>query len=315
MVTAALRGQATVELALGLLVFVTVLVFGLHFAETGYVMLEVTEANASALWHASSAKMHRLPGDFSPLEQLIAQDSPGRETTARYQDFDGRTSKQGEAQARLVFTQASGLRVTCDAGPQRMEHRPHFKPVKRTGEVFKDVGTMRCRAQATVRVLDAFPQSFLDSGPGALFQERHLNPLTMTVCGVNRAQGTSCERGFSLLLDDWGLATDDELNECEVLEGRECRNPAYFQSVRLVYKQHLPPMGAARMLAERTVGGTPGNFDPSTFYMSFRVFQERGPGGDKDPNNWMTTPGKGSPTPEYDSAYGLRGTCFLGQKC
>jgi hypothetical protein len=313
------QGQATVEAALGLLVFITVLVFGLHFAEVGYLSLKVTEANASALWDATAAKMHHLPGDFRPVRELIAQDKPGRAATQRYQDFDGRTSKSkdGGEPVRLVFTQASDLRVSCDQGPSSVDRRPSFAPAPRTQRVYEDTGSMRCRSQATMVVLDVFPKSFLDSGPGALFQERHLNPLKMTLCGTGRAQEGACQRGFSILLDDWGLATkeEDELEECNVLDGARCRNKPYYRSVKAVYDEHLPDLWAARTLASKVVGGTPQGFDPATFYMSFRVFQETEPGGDADPNNWMTTPGNGSPTPEYHTSYERRGACFLGQKC
>ena len=56
------RGQATVELALGLLIFVTVLIFGIHFAEMGFLSLKVTEASASAIWDATAYQTHsKLP--------------------------------------------------------------------------------------------------------------------------------------------------------------------------------------------------------------------------------------------------------------
>ncbi|MDY7226182.1 hypothetical protein [Hyalangium rubrum] len=311
MVTARSRGQALLETALGLLVFITILVFGLHFAEVGFLSLKVQEANASALWHATAAKMHELPGDFTPVRQLISEDTPGSEATRRYRDFDGRTSRIGDDEVRLVFTRASALQVRCDAGASGLG----FAPVERSNTVFEDVGAMRCRSQASMEVLEVFPQSFLDSGVGAFFRERHLNPLKMTLCGVGRAQGGSCPRGFRILLDDWGLASGTEVDECKVLKGNKCENPQYYQSTHRIYMRHLPRMGASLSLAQQTVGQVPGGFDPSTFYMSFRVFQEEEPGGDSDPNNWVTTPGKDSPTSEYHASYGARGKCFLGRAC
>lgn len=313
MVNARSRGQALLEMSLGLLVFVTILVFGLHFAEVGFLSLKVQEASASALWHATAAKMHELPGDFRPVRQLLSQGIPGQEATQRYRDFDGRTSRMGREEVRLVFTRAGELQVTCEAGT----HGDGFgvRPAEGTEHVFEDVGAMRCRSQATMEVLDVFPQSFLDSGVGAFFRERHLNPLKLTVCGVGRAQGGSCPRGFRLLLDDWGLASGTELNECAVLDGDKCANPQYYRSTRLVYRAHLPKMGDAKSFAEATVGRVPGHFDPADFYMSFRVFQEKEPGGDQDPNNWVTTPGQGSPTQPYAASYAARGTCFLGRQC
>ena len=86
------RGQSTVEMALGLMVFVTVLVFGMHFAEVGFLSIKVQEASAGALWDTTARRMHTLPKDFAPLQ--TAMDQAGAQAQQRYQDFDGRTSRE-----------------------------------------------------------------------------------------------------------------------------------------------------------------------------------------------------------------------------
>ncbi len=77
------RGQGTVEMALGVLLFVTVFIFGIHFAEVGYLSLKVQEASTSALWDTTSAKMHELPGNFADLQNAIG--AAGGHATERIQ--------------------------------------------------------------------------------------------------------------------------------------------------------------------------------------------------------------------------------------
>ena len=62
------RGQAIVEATLGILVFISVLLFGLHFAEITFTQMKVTEAAQAAIWDSTSGQMHVLPrvgGDFT----------------------------------------------------------------------------------------------------------------------------------------------------------------------------------------------------------------------------------------------------------
>jgi hypothetical protein len=298
------KGQAAVELALGLLVFVTILLFGIHFAEVGYLSLKVTEANSSALWHATAAKMHTLPGDFGDVDNLISSNRPGTAATGIFSDFDGRSA--GGSGATQILTRGQGLRVTCEAGG------PGFAPVGTTESVFSDTGGMVCSSQATLQVLPMFPRSFMDTGQGGFFKERQYDGNNMTICGVNRNKG-GCQGRFGILLDDWALATRDELKECKVLDGTGCDNQPFYLSTRNVYQQHVAVTGASLALARATVLGDPG-FDPGTFYHSFRVFVDQVPSGEGDVN-WETTPGAGSPTVEYNASYGARGNCWLGLQC
>ena len=107
------RGQALAETVLGLLVFVTILMFGIHFAEVGYLSLKVQEASTSALWDSTGAKMHELPGTFNG--QAAAIKAAGGNATNRYKDFDGRSSQKGSSAPVQVFTSAGGLKVECKA--------------------------------------------------------------------------------------------------------------------------------------------------------------------------------------------------------
>ncbi|MFE8604667.1 TadE/TadG family type IV pilus assembly protein [Archangium violaceum] len=306
------RGQGTTELALGLLLFVTVLVFGIHFAEVGYLSLKVQEAATSALWDTTSAKTHELPRDFSKLTQLISEDKPGKLATGRYADFDGRASQRGRSRVVQVFTSAEGLEVTC-----REVGSISFPTSRSTGNVYQDVGGMSCTSRAVLSPVAKFTRSFLDRGRGAFFDVPHYTVGSIPVCGLGRVKGGTCSGGFGILLDDWGLSSREEARECRVLDGSSCANEAYFQSAQRVYNAHNAVNGASQRLARNIVGSAPIN--PGTFWMSFRGmnsnFQDRENGGDSDPNNWKTTPGAGSRSPEYNTSYSRRENCFLGQKC
>ncbi|HYO70202.1 MAG TPA: hypothetical protein VEU33_29405 [Archangium sp.] len=309
---AARRGQGTTELALGLLLFVTVLIFGIHFAEVGYLSLKVQEAATSALWDTTSAKMHELPRNFSDLTQLISSDKPGKLATERYADFDGRTSKQGRTRVVQLFTFAEGLEVTC-----REAGGIGFPTSRSTGNVYQDVGGMSCTARAELSPVAKFTRSFLDRGGGAFFDVPHYTVGSIPVCGLGRVKGGTCAGGFGILLDDWALSSAQEARECRVLDGSGCDNEAYYRSAQRVYSVHNPVNGASEKLAKAIVGEAP--ISPGTFWMSFRGmtsnFQERENGGDSDPNDWKTTPGAGSRSPEYNTSYSMRENCFLGKKC
>ncbi|MFY0526621.1 hypothetical protein ACN28I_26910 [Archangium gephyra] len=306
------RGQGTTELALGLLLFVTVLIFGIHFAEIGYLSLKVQESATSALWDTTSAKMHELPKNFDALTQLIESNKPGKLATERYKDFDGRTSKQGRTKVVQLFTSAEGLNVTCsEAGDIA------FEPSSSTnGGVYRNVGGMRCNSRAILSPVQKFTRSFLDRGQGAFFDVPHYAAGAIPVCGMGRAKGGRCEGGFGILLDDWALSSEEESRECHLLG---CDNKAYFDSAQTVFNNHgWGNKGDAMTLASRIVGEAP--IDSGKFWMSFRgkpsgFLEEDEPGGDQDTRDWETTPGKNSRSQEYDTAFSNRKPCFLGNKC
>ncbi|HEX8822319.1 MAG TPA: TadE family protein, partial [Archangium sp.] len=283
------HGQAMVEMALGLLLFVTVLIFGIHFAEVGYLTLKVQEAATSALWDTTSAKMHELPGNFKHLENAISK--AGQHATERYEDFDGRTSQHGRPKIVQVFTSAEGLSVTCEE-----EKKISFKPSSSTNSVYENTGGMRCSSKAELMPM-RIPEHFLDKGKGnngngngggggAIFDVPHYVIGAIPVCGIGRAQqgNGKCRGAYGILLDDWGLAGGEESRECEVLDDDGCDNQAYYRSTKIVYDDHNTANGSAENLAKEVVGTVP--ISAGKFWMSFRgmdsSFQEKENGGDQD---------------------------------
>ena len=311
------RGQGTVELVLGLLVFVTVLIFGIHFAEVGYLTLKVQESAISALWDTTSAKMHTLPGKFNPIKQIISSNKPGQAATDRYKDFDGRTSKKGGKAPEQVFTSASGLEVKC-AKADDIDFKAQGSSKKNiyTDVYNESVGGMTCNASAELSPSKRLIRTFLDKGDGAFFSVPHYAVGAIPVCAMGRPKSGKCAGGFGILLDDWGLAGKEESRNCTLLQN--CANKAYFNSAEIVYKEHSTVNGSAAKLARTIVGVSPIT-DTNQFYMSFRGmddnFTDKVNKGDQDPGTWATTPGKGSRTPKYDQSFSQRKKCFLGNEC
>jgi len=310
------RGQATVETALGLLVFITILVFGLHFAEMAQLSIKLREATAGAMWDATSKKMHNLPKDFAPLDSAIA--GAGGLATRRYEDFDGRTSRDLGRSVTQVFTGGTALTVSC--GPDStLSFAP---PAVKSGvlkDAYLDKGGMACSARATLFAWQ-FPQSFLDDGTGALFKASHKS-APMNLCAPGRG-GARCGTS-TILLDDWGLAGPEESvpNILNVCTERYCR------TTRTVFDANGGVQGGAvEAMSRWAVNGVP---SMPQFWLSFRGDDRRAidPPPFTEPlkppfpmdwgerTSWPTTPGLNSPVPPYVESYNSRTGCFLGGPC
>jgi hypothetical protein len=303
------RGQGTVELALGAMLVVTVLLFGIHFSEVLFISLKVQEAGIAAQWDTTAGKVHSIPGDFSMASTEVARVSG--EVQQRYADFDGRTSHPGNTTFTQVVTNASKLKVACSLAP-RARPFPVNLPARLNG-VYQDTGEVTCTADAQIKAI-RIPHEFLE-GPGGFFKEKHLHRDSYHACAFGAAFAQNCSSSPPVLIDDWGLTGPDESGECTLLEG--CSNLAYHDAVQKVFLAGGAGKGEAAMqLAAAVVGTIP--IDPNHFWFSFRgeesLFLECTPFGD-GPNQWQVTPGLGSPVVEYDIAYKLRGGCAMGTQC
>ncbi|NPC81553.1 hypothetical protein HPC49_25425, partial [Pyxidicoccus fallax] len=110
----AARGQSLVETALGLMVFVTILVFGIYFAEVGALSLKVQEAANFALWDATGRVLHD-PAEGQWGRRGAVADTE-QEATTRYRDFDGR-ERMGDTGMPIqqAIARAQPIQVRCDA--------------------------------------------------------------------------------------------------------------------------------------------------------------------------------------------------------
>ena len=160
------RGQGTVELALGLLVFLTVLFFGIHFAEVGMMKLRVQQSATSALWDTTGLRMHRFntdvdskPDFYSSNQMRDARNrAPAQAAEARFHDFEGLSAQGGPTTFTQVMTRGSRLEVSCEPtrvaplptrGKEFERLRAAYTPARAGGT---EVDGMECNARARLEV-------------------------------------------------------------------------------------------------------------------------------------------------------------------
>ncbi len=242
------RGQATTELALGALVFVTVLVFGVHFGEAGYAMLKAKEAAQHAMHRASGDRTHLFSFDnvqsgntYSPFSPASA----GSATQARYANgFKG------------VFTDVSGVNVSCrrDDTVQFEVQRPALtaegaSALRYLRNIYENRGGVSCEARARMSLFGV-SESFAE-GAGGFFQEQHARFTTIRVCGAGMPRNGNCNGRLATLTGDWAFegpmgGRDSEIND-DVPDSREGRvhNRPYHHVVRELFDRAGGPYSEA----------------------------------------------------------------------
>lgn len=342
------RGQATVETALGMLVFVTVLMFGVHFGEISVLEMKVTEAANAAMWDTSAEKVHDYAPPWSSGPVNGAAANAASKASQRYKNFDGRTAANWPSVAPNggtftgAFTQASNLTVRCNVGGGPNYTRFPYPPL---WLIFPDNGGMTCHAQARTSMIRV-PTSLVD-GTWSLHQHQDSPAFSgMTVCSMGRGMlAGNCNREFGTLIDDWGYMTGNgsgETGNCSLLPYNvPCvgggDNLAYWTAVFTVWlvNTFVPPgsqSGADKRLIQGIYTGTPWwpwvepLLGPTGFGMS--SCQE---GGGTTCQTWAqtliwasdgfvwswvwnTTP-LTVPFFTYAVAYAQRKGCYLGRDC
>ncbi|XSE99411.1 pilus assembly protein [Pseudomyxococcus flavus] len=328
------RGQSLVEAALGVTLFVTVIAFGIHFAEVGFLSLKVQEAAISALWDGTHGQMHFIPVNYDPAGDSM--DDAAEDAQARYADFNGLSATAG-ASITQALTRGDNMRVSCEMGVG-----VDWGGAVVTRAAYRDNGGTACRASANLSAW-RFPRSFLDQGEAGLYQQRNLEDslASLQVCAVGRPVGGNCQGSYSMLIDDWGLAGELESATCNILMQDQllpCTNAPYHATVFSIYAPTVLAIpGAASMLAEQALFWNP--LPPTALAMVGLGMKERtmwisAAGEDvinfnqfptlMDPINmgiWGTSPGSalgGITTAPYAAAHLQRfskGACFLGKDC
>lgn len=319
----AARGQAAVEASLGILLFVSVLLLGLRFAEIGVAGMKLTETASFALFRVTGEAAHELPASFAPVAARAAL-AGAQDASGRYADLDGR-SHVTEPSFVAVTTRATPPRVSCNTGGATPPMA--FTAVPPVSGVLRDNGGLRCTAESDL--LGFFVPRVFAQGP---FQADLLEGVVQSVglktCAVGRPRGINgpCDGAFSLMLDDWGL-TDTRTEElpCPAsLPGASCPNAAYHTTARLVYALSGPltePQAAALVSGVSGAPAPDGVVSVGAFHMSY-VGEEDGFVQTLDPTwladgyhpRWATTPFERSSQPHRQS-YDVRTDCFLGLDC
>jgi hypothetical protein len=249
------RGQGTVELALGTLVFVSILVFGIHFAELGMMKLRVQQAATAALWDTTGLRMHRFDTPVSEPPELRTADElrdadgrqPGPRAEARFRDFEG-LSEGGRRTFTQAMTRGSRLNVVCD--PVRVSPLPTGGAFTRLRVAYAppqfggvEVDGMSCSAEARVQAW-GMPTRFLDRGGRGFFQVDNVLQPQLRVCAFGRAGGGRCQGSVSIALDDWGLSGSEERFGSELAAcGQDCLfdgkgNQAYKRTVERLFERY-----------------------------------------------------------------------------
>lgn len=298
------RGQALTEMALGLLVFVTVLLFGIAFGEWGFLSLKVHEAASSAVWDTTARQMHEHPNKYGPRNRAIR--AAGPRATALYAQFDGREAFRNKRSGLQSLTSGGDLRVTCSSDDVIPRSTVSQRRIFQGGE-----GGMECSARAGLALrLDVFPVRFAE-GINGFFAAPHAPRTLIPVCGLGRSNNGSCtDSTYALMLDTWALTGKDERDDCSL---RNCKNKPFSKLVEALYQDSQRGAGreSARDFARAVTGGNVPGQSSRTFRFSF-VNSKGDPGfkgGDADPADWMTNVGAGS----RNIRYWNRGKNFLGE--
>jgi hypothetical protein len=297
------RGQATVELALGLLVFVTVLLFGIHFAEVGWLSLKVQEAGTWAIWESTGPRTQDLAGhNLNPLNQTLSPGGLEQRATNRYEDFNGLSSVTGPPIIGAALVRGSSLRANCAPDPSLS-----FGPTRTAQAVYFDEGGLSC--QVTAR-LDAIriPSLFAQNTQSGFFQADHGVAAPYFFCAVGGRANGACKGKLSILTNDWGLAGDqagdNQSASCRI--GNPCTNSTYKAAVQSMW---VGGGTAGRAFAEAHAGAAPTSamdFYFSYAGMEFNYYTNLADEGGNFPYQ-TGGPGLGS-TPEFTLH-----NCFLGK--
>lgn len=302
------RGQAVVELALGAVVFVTVLLVGIHLAEVSILSLKVQEAETYAVWQTTQRRVQtREPSGASSLAPFHAtlDDTSGEAARAqqRYRDFNGLDSVNGGPDIQMALTRGRGLAVDCTRN-ERLHFAPSSTPL--LAYVYRDDGALECSAEARLEAI-RIPRFFMQKGEGGWYRADQLQRVAIPVCGMGLPTNGSCRGALAILTNDWGLA-GDETGECKL---RSCGNLKYRSMVQRMWVGDLGARSSAFATAFAGTAPTSGadfHFSYSGFESGYSEYT-----GGEGAGTYLT----GGPAVPGGMVYQSKtdGTCWLGRPC
>ena len=314
-----MRGQALTELALLMLVMVTVIVFGVHFAEIHTLAMRSQEAAQAGLFDTTAAKMHDAStGNWGYADVEIS--TAAAQTLKNYGDREGRHAATTRTTTDWAFTRADVMEMECGK-----ESGVDLAPVDPLGKSLPKGDTaLSCTAGLLVKGW-RIPLSFVDQGPTGFFKHSNREDLDFGLCAAGSSHAMLCPQRYTILLDDWGYSGLEESKECPLMSegGGECKNRGYWHMVDRAFEEELATrvrggkQTAGSELARATVGQSP--IDENHFYLSFRGSEDRdhlGPFTDTVGEShklklWETTPW----SDPVDYRNSKREACWLGLQC
>jgi hypothetical protein len=316
MVTRARRGQAMVEAVLGLLVFLTVLMFGIYFAEVGFLSVKVQEAASAPLWDATARRMHLLPSDFN--QSRSSADTARDLARDRYADFDGRSSTPGARTVTSVYASVSDLELNCDNS-----YDLGFRAQGAATSLYNGTAAqsgIACRATAKIGSgAMQIPTAFVQNDNAGFFDAIHFARAPFEICGVGPIAPPCGNSRLGLMLDDWALHDGQESAESPL----NSTGTPYYQSTKKIYSATSAAAGRAGMQLLTRLQLTI-YVDEDRYWLNYRGiesdFKGSVPSGE-GPSTWVTSPGntdgiaKEAALPQYKQVKGLRQQCFPGSNC
>ncbi len=321
------RGQAITEATLAILVFITVLVAGIHFAEVTVTQMKVTEAAQAGVWDSTAGEMHAMPrlgGTFNTVNGNVA--NAGNQARMRYADFEGRQFSTGSAAPKGLFSSAvpGSMNIQCRVGVGLDQAASNLLLRPYELLVYDDNDGMRCSGEARINPFGVMrvaaglnDMNFFAKSAGAA-KASQTGSVNYTggyrTCAVGRFGSGGCRGNFDMLIDDWGLASGSALggsedSTCTVLPyGLPCAgfNMPFWTSANLMYQlssliwgtQNNADRRLVQLVGNPPVWAWPGipylPGNPTSFYLSFMGedtgFIQLIIAGDASFPIWFTTP-------------------------
>lgn len=299
------RGQATVELALGTLVFVGVVLIGIHMAEYAQLSLKVQEAQTFAVWDAATRRVQSrtVGGGTSRTPFNLTMDDTsgsGRKAERRYRDFDGVRNGTDTTVVTRALTRGSRVQVEC-----RPDDDLSFRASPAAAPLLWDVGGLRCESSAEVRAI-RIPRRYMMKSEGGFFREEVVRADPMKVCGMGLPVNGNCRGALAVLSNDWGFV-NEESNECRL----GCADTAYKGAVRTLFGGGGGGAGAA--FATQFAGAAPVSAGSFFFSYSGEESEMKEFVGGEGIGEFVTGGGN-VPGGMVDRLH-TSGTCFLGRPC
>jgi hypothetical protein len=205
---------ATVELALGSIVFVGVLLIGIHMAEYAQLALKVQDASTFAIWEASVRRVQsrEVNGNTNLMpfnRTLDTTTGVGSKANLRFADFNGLSNTSNGNVIGRALTEGSNVVVRCER-----EDSLIFRPAPVAAVVLRPEGGLNCTSSASVKAINV-PKRFLQNDTGGFFEHKLLRTQPIPVCGMGLPVNGACRGSLSILTNDWGLA-NEETDECKL---------------------------------------------------------------------------------------------------
>jgi hypothetical protein len=295
------RGQASVEMALGLIVFVTILMFGIHFAETSYLGMRVSQAAHSAIFRATGQRAHEKGSNFSRASTVAGLTTSDN---AKYWDDFQPTVGEGSGSITHVLTKiekSTNNVVRCTNEGSMRSSLVGMAPTPYSG----DRGGMKCSGEAQISVLPTFPKNFLDN-TWSLKTAHYSGPTSLRMCATPRSKRSGPCGQFGVLLGDYSLqgASSGESRANDLFSGG---NASFKALVDGAFGVPISPLcaGSAAMLGSLKLVPQIGPCFPQLSFKGHEVNYRQTMGGHHVKGPWNTAGYKGQLRQKNNKAYYL----------